>query len=214
MYLPKHFQEPNPAVLHALIKDHPLGAWVTYCDGELLVNHIPFLLDPSRGEHGTLIGHVARANPVWRVYSKEIASIIIFQGPQAYISPSWMPTKQETGKMVPTWNYAVVHAHGLPCVIEDRAKILQIVSTLTEVHEAGQAVPWAVSDAPPDYIEAMLGAIIGIEIPLTRLTGKWKVSQNRSTPDKQGVVAGLNGSGDAGMAELVGRFILNSPVGS
>ncbi len=207
MYLPQHFAESDPAVLQALIKAYPLGAWATCADSELTVNHIPFWLDPSRGEHGTLIGHVARANPVWKTFSKDMPSIVIFQGPQAYISPSWMPTKQATGKMVPTWNYAVVHAHGWPQIVEEPDKIGHIVSTLTDIHEAGQAAPWALSDAPADYIEAMLRAIIGIEIPLSKLVGKWKVSQNRSTPDKLGVVAGLNAQGEMPMANLVGRFI-------
>jgi transcriptional regulator len=207
MYLPQHFEAFDPALHQALIKAHPLGAWISCSNNELTVNHIPFLLDPSRGEHGTLIGHVARANPIWKTFSKEIASIVVFQGPQAYISPSWMPTKQANGKMVPTWNYAVVHAHGWPQVIEEPDKIRSIVSTLTDMHEAGQAAPWALSDAPADYIEAMLRAIIGIEIPLSKLVGKWKVSQNRSTPDKQGVVAGLNAVGEMPMADLVGRFI-------
>src|SRR5262245_16034387 len=112
MYLPKHYEEPDKGVLHALIRSHPLGAWVTEADGALVVNHIPFLVDSTQGEDGTLIGHVARPNPVWKSFSRHVPSVVIFQGPQTYISPSWYPSKDEHGEVVPTWNYAVVHAHG------------------------------------------------------------------------------------------------------
>lgn len=211
MYIPKHFEETDTAVLHALLRANPLGAWVTLCDGELLANHIPFLLDPSRGPHGTLVAHVARANPVWRSFSKDVASVVIFQGAQTYITPSWYPGKATDGKVVPTWNYAVVHARGRPRAIEDRDWLLQHVSTQTEVREAGRAgsstiKPWKVSDAPADYIDSMLRAIVGIEIPIDTLVGKWKVSQNRTAPDRQGVIQGLLEGGDepsAAMAALV-----------
>ncbi|MCG3188373.1 MAG: Protease synthase and sporulation protein PAI 2 [Burkholderiaceae bacterium] len=203
MYLPAHFEEARPEVLHALVRAHPLATWVVQAGGGLLVNHIPFMLDADRGPHGTLVGHVARANPVWRSPGPSIA---VFQGPQAYISPSWYPSKREHGKVVPTWNYAVVHAHGTPRAIESPAEVLAIVTRLTQTHEAGSAVPWAVSDAPADYIAQMLKAIVGIEIPLERLVGKWKASQNRGVPDRLGTVAGLRQRGDAqslAMAALV-----------
>jgi transcriptional regulator len=190
MYQPKHFDVTDTAAMHALIEAHPFGAWATTLDGVLELNHIPFLLDRTRGPHGTLVGHVARANAVWQ---RAGASIVAFQGPQAYVSPNWYPSKHAHGKAVPTWNYAVVQAHGQPRAIEDKAALLQIVTRLTQTHEASQALPWAVSDAPADYIEAMLGAIVGIEIPIERLVGKWKVSQNRAAADAQGVVAGLGG---------------------
>ena len=203
MYMPAHFEETRPEVLHALVRDHPLATWVVHDDAGLTVNHIPFLLDPTRGPHGTLIGHVARANPVWQRLGPSVA---VFQGAQAYISPSWYPSKRAHGKVVPTWNYAVVHAHGVPRALESREQLLAIVTRLTLTHEADSAVPWAVGDAPADFIEQMLKAIVGIEMPLERLVGKWKVSQNRGAPDRLGTVAGLQQRGDAqslAMAALV-----------
>jgi len=201
MYIPPHFEESDIGVLHALIRSQPLGAWVTQGGGELIVNHLPFLLDADRGEHGTLTGHVARANPVWQSFSKDADSVVVFQGAQAYISPSWYPSKHAHGKAVPTWNYAVVHAHGRPRVVDDPQWLLAHVTQLSDAHESTQAVPWSVGDAPPEYIATMLRSIVGIEIPLTRLAGKWKVSQNRSAPDQLGTVAGLRSRATALSAE-------------
>jgi transcriptional regulator len=201
MYIPKHFEETDPTTLQALIAAHPLATWVTIDDSngpaELLANHIPFTLDPTRGLYGTLVGHVAKANPVWRVFSKTSPSVIAFQGPEIYITPSWYPSKQEHGKVVPTWNYAVVHAHGIPTAISDADGLLKIVSFLTNTHEdrmqnASGKTPWQVSDAPADYIESMLNAIVGIEIPVAKLEGKWKTSQNRPKSEQIGVISGLN----------------------
>ena len=203
MYLPAHFEITDAALMHGLIRSHSLGTWASAPAGELVVNHVPFLIDTTRGPHGTLVGHVARANPLWQHLGD---SIVVFQGPQAYISPSWYPSKHADGKAVPTWNYAVVHAHGRPLAIEDKAELLQIVSRLTQTHEAKQALPWSVSDAPADYIDKMLGAIVGIEMPIERLEGKWKVSQNRPEADRQGTAAGLIGRGEPdgiAMAHLV-----------
>ncbi len=191
MYIPKAHEETRIDVLHDLIKAHPLGSIVTLCQAGLNVNHIPFLIDPARSEHGTLRGHVARANPMWTDFSNTTESVVIFQGPQAYISPNWYPSKHENGKAVPTWNYAVVHAHGFLTIREDADWILQLVSDLTNAHESTQRLPWQVSDAPKDYIDKLLGAIVGIEIPINRLVGKWKVSQNRSDADRLGIAAGL-----------------------
>jgi transcriptional regulator len=210
MYVPKHHEESDISVLHALIRSQPLGTWVTLGDGELFANHIPFLLDTSRGEHGTLIGHVARANPAWQTFSKTVHSVVAFQGPQTYITPSWYPSKHAHGKAVPTWNYAVVHAYGMPRAIEDRDWLLQHVNQLTDVHEADQALPWKVSDAPPEFTDKMLQAIVGIEIQIAKIVGKWKVSQNRSQPDRLGVVAGLSAREDAQsreMASLVSQHV-------
>jgi transcriptional regulator len=210
MYVPKQHEESDISVLHALIRSQPLGTWVTLGDGELLANHIPFLLDTTRGEHGTLIGHVARANPAWRTFSNTVNSVVAFQGPQTYITPSWYPSKHAHGKAVPTWNYAVVHAYGMPRAIEDRDWLLQHVNQLTDVHEADQALPWKVSDAPQDFTDKMLQAIVGIEIEIAKLVGKWKVSQNRSLPDRLGVVAGLSAREDAQsreMASLVSQHV-------
>jgi transcriptional regulator len=210
MYVPKYHEESEISVLHALIKAQPLGTWVTHSDGELLANHIPFLIDPSRGTQGTLIGHVARANPAWQSFSKTINSVVAFQGPQTYITPSWYPSKHAHGKAVPTWNYAVVHAHGMPRAIEDRDWLLQHVNQLTDVHESDQALPWKVSDAPQEFTGKLLQAIVGIEIPIAKLVGKWKVSQNRPAPDKLGVIAGLIGRDDTQskeMASLVSQHV-------
>jgi transcriptional regulator len=205
MYLPAHFEETRTPVMHDLVRAHPLATWVVQGTDGLVVNHIPFLIDPEGGPFGTLVGHVARANPIWRQLG---ASVAVFQGPQAYVSPNWYPSKHAHGKAVPTWNYAVVHAHGTPRAIESRDALLQIVTRLTQAHEAGQAAPWAVSDAPPDFIDQVLKAIVGIEMPIERLVGKWKVSQNRGEADRLGTVAGLRQRGDAqslAMAALVGQ---------
>lgn len=210
MYVPQHFEEQDLGVLHALMQAHPLGAWVTQADGELVVNHIPFLVEPAQGRYGTLIGHVARTNPVWKTFSREAASVVIFQGPQSYITPAWYPTRQAHGKAVPTWNYAVVHAHGVPRAIEDRDWLLERVTQLTDLQESKRAAPWRVSDAPLDYIDTMLKAIVGIEIPISAIVGKWKTSQNRPLPDKLEVIAGLHERGDENsreMAALVQRHV-------
>ena len=201
-YLPPHFEETDAATLHALVRAHPLATWIVQHQGELLVNHIPFLLDAERGEHGTLLGHVARANPVWRALAAGAPSVAVFTGPQAYISPNWYPSKHAHGKAVPTWNYATVHAHGVPQAFDDPARVLEVVTRLTQAHEAAQALPWQVADAPADYIANMLKAIVAIEIPVQRWVGKWKVSQNRPTTDQQGVAAGLSGQGSEAAARM------------
>jgi transcriptional regulator len=208
MYIPKHFEETDVGVLQALVKENPFAAWVTTVKGALEVNHIPFLLDPERGEFGTLVGHVSRGNPVWKSFNAAAESVVIFQGPQCYITPSWYATKQATGKVVPTWNYAIVHAYGTPRAIEDRDWLLELVTSLTDSQESKLAVPWAVTDAPADYVETMLKGIVGIEIKLSRLAGKWKTSQNRTQPDQRGTVAGLTERGDEdskAMAALMQR---------
>jgi transcriptional regulator len=206
MYLPKHFEETRVGVLHDLIRSHPLGALVTLTPGGLDANHSPFEVDPEPAPFGTLRGHVTRANPLWREFSREVEALVIFQGQGTYVSPAWYPTKHETARVVPTWNYAVVHAHGALRVIDDRAWLRDFVTKLTNRHEAGRRDPWHVTDAPADYVDKQLGAIIGLEILATRLVGKWKMSQNRPVQDRDGVVDGLRlEGGDAGaaIAELV-----------
>jgi transcriptional regulator len=208
MYLPTHFHETRVEVLHQLIREHPLGALVTLAPTGLDANHIPLEIDPEPSPFGTLRGHIARANPLWRELSREVDALVIFQGPGGYISPGWYPTKGETGKVVPTWNYAVVHAHGPVRVVDDRAWLRDFVTRLTARHEAGRQEPWHVTDAPASYIDQMLGAIIGLEIPISRLAGKWKMSQNRPAQDRAGVVDGLareRGEPGAAMADLVRR---------
>ena len=196
MYVPSHFEETRPEVLHGLIREHSLAALVTLGPEGLNANHIPLELDPGPAPFGTLRGHVARGNPVWRDFSRDVEALAVFQGPQAYISPAWYQTKRETGKVVPTYNYIVVHAYGPLRIIEDRTWLRGLVERLTNRYEAGRAEPWKVTDAPADFVEQMLGAIVGIEIPLTRLVGKWKVSQNRPSPDRDGVVTGLREMND------------------
>lgn len=196
MYLPRHFEETRPEVLHRLIAAHPLGLLVTVgADGVPVANPIPLMLDAARGDLGTLCGHVARANPVWQAAGQTV--LVVFQGPDGYISPSGYAAKAEHGKVVPTWNYAVVQARGPLQVLEGEAAAHALVSQLTDRHEAGQPRPWAVGDAPEDYIASMLRAIVCIEVPVTALVGKYKLSQNRSAADRAGVVAGLRAQGDA-----------------
>jgi transcriptional regulator len=212
MYLPSHFEESRIEVLHAAIRAQPLGLLITLADAGLQANPIPFLIDAGPTPQGTLRGHVARANPVWRETRDDVDSLVVFQGPQAYVSPSMYPTKAATGKVVPTWNYVTVQARGRLRAIDDATWVRGLVERLTQTHEASRAVPWAVSDAPGDYIDSMLRAIVGIEIELTALQGKWKVSQNRNAADRQGVVYGLEQQAQAladgqalAMAELVRR---------
>ena len=206
MYLPSHFGESRVEVLHELICQHPLASLVTLGSQGLNANHIPFELDSAPAPYGTLRGHVARANPVWREYSRDTEALVIFQGPQVYISPSWYETTQQTGEVVPTYNYAVVHDYGRLQIVEERAWLRSLVTRLTERFENGRPSPWRVSDAPPLFIEKQLGAIVGIEIAITKLIGKWKASQNRPAADRAGVVEALSASGDAeslAMARLI-----------
>jgi transcriptional regulator len=196
MYQPSHFEETRIEVLHQLIRDNGLGTFVTLTANGLEANHIPFEIDPEPAPYGTLRAHVARNNPVWREFSKDVDALVVFQGAQAYISPSWYQTKQEDGKVVPTYNYMVVHAYGAMKVIEDAVWLRALVGRLTDRYESTQAAPWKVADAPNDYVEKMLSAIVGIEIPIGKLIGKWKVSQNRSAVDRAGVVTGLQELGD------------------
>jgi transcriptional regulator len=196
MYLPSHFVETRAEVLQDLIHAHPLGTLVTSGPNGLEANHVPFEYDPLPAPLGTLRAHVARANPVWREFSREIEPLVVFQGPQTYITPSWYRTKAETGKVVPTFNYIVVHAYGSMRAIEDEAWLRDFVGKLTQRFESPRAQPWSITDAPEDFIAKQLGAIVGIEIQLTRLIGKWKTSQNRPAADRKGVVTGLRDSDD------------------
>lgn len=209
MYLPEHFHQTDPALLHRAIVDHPLGALVTLTPAGLTADHIPFLWEP-RGEQGTLIGHVARNNPVWRLGSGVEEALVIFQGPAHYISPNWYPSKQETHEVVPTYNYLVVHAHGPLQIHEDEKWLRGVVGKLTKHFESSEPQPWKMADAPRDYLQSMLADIVGVEIPITRLTGKWKVNQNRLPQDRAGVVAALHATGTAAdltMANLVAESL-------
>jgi transcriptional regulator len=208
MYIPRHFEETRVDVLHQLIRDEPFGALVTLGGDGLEANHLPFELDAAAGPFGTLRGHVSRANAVWRESDPDVEALAIFQGPQRYVTPSWYPTKAETGKVVPTWNYVVVHAYGPIRFIDDPAWLLAHVERLTERHEADRERPWQVSDAPEDYVAGLVRGIVGFELPVTRLAGKWKVSQNRGEADRAGVTTGLRADADpasAAMADLIER---------
>jgi transcriptional regulator len=206
MYLPSHFSENRIEVLHELVRQRSLASLITLGSEGLNANHIPFELDAAPAPYGTLRGHVARANPVWRDHSADIDALVIFQGPQVYISPSWYVTKNQTGEVVPTYNYAVVHAYGRLKIIDDRAWLRGLVTRLTERFESGSIAPWRVSDAPQDFIEKQLAAIVGIEIVISKLVGKWKASQNRPLADRAGVVEALGAAADAdslAMAQLI-----------
>jgi transcriptional regulator len=202
MYLPAHFAQTDLGALHRAIAEAGLATLVSGSEGALEVTHLPLLLDAAHGPHGRLVGHVARANPHWRAPAGT-PGLAIFLGPDAYVSPSWYATKAETGKVVPTWNYLAIHAHGTLRWFEGRDELLEVVTRLTGRHEAARPHPWAVGDAPPDYVDAQLRAIVGVELTITRLEGKWKASQNRSEADRRGVAEGLRRDGDESMARLV-----------
>jgi transcriptional regulator len=191
VYLPEHFAETRLEELHRIVRAHPLGMLVTQTASGLDANHIPFELDPGRGPFGTLQGHVARANPLWREVPEGAVVLVVFRGAHGYVSPNWYPSKHETHRSVPTWNYEVVHAHGRIRLIDDVKFVGGVVARLTRTHEAAEPHPWKMADAPLDYIEQMLSMVVGIEIEVTSLVGKRKLSQNRNVRDFEGVVAAL-----------------------
>jgi transcriptional regulator len=196
MYVPADFKESRPAALHALMSAYPLATLVTVAADGIVANHIPLLFDAA-GEPGRLRGHVARSNPLWTQVADGAEVLAIFHGPEHYISPRWYPSKREHGQVVPTWNYAVVHARGALTWHHDEAWLRELLEALTSGQESRFAEPWHVSDAPPEYLRKMLGAIVGFDIAVRELTGKWKASQNRSDADVQGVIAGLTALDDA-----------------
>jgi transcriptional regulator len=197
MYVPDKFSEPRVDVLHRCIRKNPFGMLVYAGNAGVVGDHFPFLIDPEPAPFGTLRGHVARANALWKECPTEQDVLVVFHGPNTYVTPSWYPAKQEHGKVVPTWNYVVVHAYGRARFTHDAEWLRDHVTQNTNRHEAGRAEPWKVTDAPPDYIDKQLRAIVGVEIPLTRLFGKWKANQNRSAADVRGVIQGLNEDGNA-----------------
>src|SRR5437899_1001721 len=178
MYIPPHFREDRAGVLHQMMEQQNFATLVTLGTDGLMANHIPMLLDRTAGPFGTLRGHVSKANPQWRDSLPDVEALAIFQGPAAYISPSWYPSKDETGRVVPTYNYIVVHARGPMRTFQDPSRLHEHVRALTIPQESAFAQPWKIEDAPTDFIEGMLKGIVGIEIPIARLEGKWKVSQN------------------------------------
>ncbi len=204
MYLPEHFREEEVPVLHEAIRECRLATLVTVNAGVITASHIPMMLDPAPAPNGTIYGHLARANGQWRDVAPDTQALAIFQGPDAYITPSWYAAKRETGKVVPTWNYVAVHAYGRVRFFDDAEKLRGLVTRLTELHEGEREAPWEVADAPAAYIDAMLKAIVGVELPISRLEGKWKLNQNRQQSDIEGVIAGLEGSARAGDRAVAG----------
>jgi transcriptional regulator len=206
MYVPAHFKEDRIPVLHEAIRKYGFGTLVTSSEQELEASHLPLLLDSEPAPLGTVLGHLARANPQWRQIKPGFQALAIFLGPNTYITPSWYPTKQQDGKVVPTWNYLAIHAYGTISFFDDPAELRAHVSKMTEVHEAPRSAPWAVSDAPASYVDQMLRAIVGFKLVITKLEGKWKMSQNRPGQDVEGVLKGLereDGEGHRPVAEIV-----------
>jgi transcriptional regulator len=216
MYTPNSFHENRPEVLHELIRAYPLGAIVTQTASGLDANHIPFYFDPqvnSQGESasefqgalsgkGSLLGHVARQNPIWQNLQEGTRVMVLFQGPSAYISPSWYPTKMEHGRVVPTWNYVVVHVHGILRVHDDPNWVWRQMNLLTRQMENSREAPWAVSDAPMEYLDRLMAGIVGMELIIDRIEGKWKVSQNQQPANRAGAIAGLEATGEPSCLEM------------
>ncbi len=205
MYCPAHFAESRSEVLHALMREHPLATLVTMGEDGIHADHVPLILETADDGSPVLHGHVARANPMWKTLRSDVEALAIFHGPDAYITPSWYPTKREHGKAVPTWNYAIVHVRGPLRVIHDADWLRRQVDALTRQQERDFAEPWAVSDAPADYVEQMLAAIVGIEMTVGSLEGKWKASQNQPEGNRAGVIAGLCELGRADAAAQIKR---------
>ncbi|MGS3141117.1 FMN-binding negative transcriptional regulator [Aeromonas sanarellii] len=203
MYLPPHFAVTEPAALHQLILAHPLGALVTHGELGLDANHLPFELDAGEGGQGVLRAHVARNNPLWQEVKDGDEVLVIFRAAEGYISPSWYPGKQVHHQQVPTWNYAVVHAHGRIRVRDDARFVRRLLATLTCTQEAAEPRPWKMADAPRDYLEAMVAAVVGIEIEIDRLVGKFKLSQNKEAADRQGAIAALLQRGQEALGEAM-----------
>ena len=193
MYVPPAFREEDLPTLHAVMREARLASLVTATAEGLLATPLPLFLVPEEGPHGTLYGHLARANPQWKLEAVGEA-MAVFMGADAYVSPSWYPSKREHGKVVPTWNYVAVHAYGTAEFFEDAGRLLEVVTRLTDLHERPRAEPWAVADAPEPFVRSQLRGIVGVRMPITRLDGKRKMSQNRSAEDRAGVAAGLEGS--------------------
>ncbi len=203
MHIPTKFQQHDPALLNDIIVTYPFATLITHSDQGLEVNHIPFYLDQNRDKE-FIQGHIATANPLWKNVNDKSEVLIVFQGPNCYISPNHYPTKNETGKAVPTWNYVAVHVRGVMSYIHDEEWKLNMINNLTSQHEAGQPSPWSISDAPEIYIQKMLPAIVGLEIKVTSITGQWKLSQNQPERNIRGVIAGLYQNSDSNSQKVAG----------
>jgi transcriptional regulator len=209
VYIPKANEEKRVSVMHELMLAHPLGSLVTMGASGLIASHIPMMLEKDGSEFGVLKGHISRANPQWKDFTSSVEALAIFAGHQHYISASWYPGTQEDGKEVPTWNYEVVHAYGTLKLVEDERWLMAHLESLTDTHEASSERPWKVSDAPESFIRSLLNGIIGLELPIRRLEGKWKVSQNRTASEREGVIEGLtkvNTPESLVMRDLVKRY--------
>ena len=207
MYTPKYHALTDTSAMQSHIEQYALGAWVCTSDSRLTANHIPFVLDRQHGSHGRLLGHVSRANPVWRNLAKGVPSVVMFMGPNAYITPAWYPSKQTHGKVVPTWNYVAVHAHGVARAVEEPSWVLDMLNRLTDAQELGHSNRWRVSDAPADYVARKLRAIVGIEITIDQLEGRLKVSQDEEREDRLGTVEGLMHECSAPAQTLAGMVL-------
>ena len=207
MYIPAHFAESRVDLLHDAIRRNGFATLISMTADGLVASHVPLMLDPDPAPYGTLIGHLAKANPHARASDPSVQTLAVFQGPDGYITPSYYAAKQEHGKVVPTWNYAAIHAYGRLDVFDDPDRLLAVVTRLTDLHEAKRAQPWAVADAPADFVQGMLRAIIGIALPIARLEGKVKMSQNRPAADQQGTIDGLRLDGEPALADAVARAI-------
>ena len=205
MYIPSHFNEDRIDVLHDAIRGYGLATLVTMTADGMIASHLPLLLDPKPAPYGTLVGHLARANPQTQSTDAAVQAMVVFHGPDGYISPSLYATKKETGKVVPTWNYIAIHAYGTITFVDDPAWLLDVVTRLTDRYESPRAQPWAVTDAPADFVQGMLRGIIGVAIPIARLEGKFKMSQNRPKADHPGIVSGLAADGRSDLATEVAR---------
>lgn len=196
MYIQTPFEESRPVVLHELIAAQPLATFIVVQDEEIIVNHMPLIVSSDEGDYGVLRGHLPIGNSIWQSFDGTTKAVAVFQGPSSYITPSWYPSKHQHGKAVPTWNYVVAHAHGRPKAIHDPTWLLNHLNDMTNIQESAQRLPWKVSDAPKDYTDKMVSRIVGFEMPISSLQGKWKVSQNRPEADRLGVAAGLRNQGD------------------
>jgi len=203
MYIPSHFEVQDVDALHRLIREYPFAMLVTHGADGLDANHLPFELDLSTGRNGTLRAHVARANPVWQDVRNGDEVMVVFRAEDGYITPTWFPSKHETHKQVPTWNYRVVHAHGRITIRDEERHVRGVVARLTRTHEASRPQPWKMTDAPADYIDTMLKAIVGIEIDITRLVGTFKLSQNRELRDKVSAAEALKQQGDVALGQAM-----------
>lgn len=210
MYIPPHFAAPDPEELQRVMRDHPLGMLVTHGEAGLDADHIPFAFDAQAGPHGTLTAHVARANPLWQRCPSGSPVMVVFRGAQAYISPNWYPSKHEAHRQVPTWNYEVVHAHGVLTVHDDERFVRRLVAGLTKRHEAAEPKPWKMGDSAPEFIDGLLPHIVGIEIAITSLVGKFKLSQNKEVRDRQGAADTLEQRQQPGLAQAMRQTLPGS----